>query len=281
MISLTLSLPPFTTFSLTPFTTLTLAPSSLTFSSTPSDVELNTVCPKFLDPEAKRLMDFFCYVIGPEITDANTEIQLAVSNWSSRGNNCTFANFFYRIGQAFLAIFGKSDWQKARKSLDAFIFDKLKDNKNVPPGLYSLISKCSDQFMKILLKFNDSDKKTELDLVKFGIKAANDLYKFAVAVSGDVADLAIVKFKQMGFTPEKIIMVPMFVAKAPTAVDKIIDRSVSITQAQTYIDFFAAADKTPKNLLNDVSPALAKVGLDANLVWNTLAPILVQKGIKV
>lgn len=241
-----------------------------------------------LNPILQPILEEICTTYPlPGIKESASKVQLAISNWSSRGNDCACANFFYRVGQVFMTIFGQSDWQKARKSLDAIVFDLVKDAKDVPSGFYSLVSKCSDHAMKMLLKMNDADLETSSGKMKLGMELAKDTYQFAVDVSGDVADLAIIGLKQeMGVTPEMIkAMLPMAIAQAPAVIGPMLDKGIGsaggIAAVQKALKFLAAASLTPKQFVKDLTPALAKVGLDVNLVWSALVPVLSQKGITV
>lgn len=94
-----------------------------------------------------------------EMKTAISAAKVAISNWTSRNGNC-FSNLFYRIGQIFMAILGKSDWQFATAKIQEAIIKFATKEANVPnaifnPKILGLMDKISSKVLEVMVKIND------------------------------------------------------------------------------------------------------------------------------
>lgn len=223
------------------------------------------------------------YLTGPKSYNANYAIKRAVANWSTRQNDCCFANLFYRIGQAILTIFGKSDWQVAKNYMRDAILENV--NKGIATWGFplnitddqlagdqrKLIDKIHVKFLEILVKFNDKDflENQPID-PQFSMEVGLDLIKF----SGDLCQEFM---PTMQTTVQGLQMAKMMVRSQRIGLKSLVDYGIKTITANGF-DLKAWLVQnpgpynvngiTPRQVINQVSPILGAIGIDAQRIAN-------------
>lgn len=72
----------------------------------------------------QKLDDYYLPLDGHLDSETKMSVRIAVEDWSTT-RSC-ISDFFFRIGQAILSVFGCSSWQKAAKALTSFKIEKFK-----------------------------------------------------------------------------------------------------------------------------------------------------------
>ncbi len=120
---------------------------------------------------------------------AKAAIQKCVAKWSTR-NSSLIRDIFYKLGQAFMSIFGCSDWQRAKFASFKAISTNFSIKKEmVPVPLAKILSKIADKALEILIIINNRNlpqsQNPILDAI-FQAQMTKDLPEFGREIMKDI-----------------------------------------------------------------------------------------------
>lgn len=187
----------------------------------------------------------------------------AISNWSALNNDCCFANFFYRIGQAILSIFGQSDWQIARnaiskytiKALDAVLGEIPLIKISTPADFQKTIYKTVDKCLEILLKINNRnflENQNPIEDLQFCAEIINDMVPTGI------------DFVKSGITCASKAM-------PPSLIGALAREKLSQGFIQQFIDSFVS-DFRLKEVRKETTLLTTAIGTHLDPIVNALAP---------
>lgn len=246
----------------------------------------------------------------PNALKTRFDLEKAVANWTKKPNDCGCAHFFYRVGQAILAIFGKSDWQIARKSLTAYFIKRMTrdlnaitktipligsslqlNESNLPKGLEGLISKVSNVMLNVLLKSNhhpkmltddfpspEFDKKyTTLEFLTVATELSNLITIPAVEIAQDA--IAIVGHH---LKANNTSLKDLFNRHSPLLAAKNIPIPENFEDAfNIVLDELESTDVDIKTLIPRAIDFVSLVGLDKTKLIAEFAPSLKKIGVDI
>lgn len=150
-----------------------------------------------------KLDTFFSYMPEENFVEnmkAKIAVEAALNKWTIK-TGC--AGFFYKIQQAFLAIFGCSDWQKAVKNLQVAIFKNISTASlkytginlgisAMPDSLKNIVSKIISKVLETGLIINKRDPASDKELtndVAFQTSVTKVWTQFFQGLKGDLQAL--------------------------------------------------------------------------------------------
>lgn len=225
-----------------------------------------------------------------------SSVKKAIANWSKLNSDCYLANFFYRIGQAFLYVFGQADWQVARNSLANRAIKPLEKlakqfKITIPSELEKVIYKTSDKVLEILLKFNDRnflENENPIDpTVLLTDPIFREIAKDVLAIGTEVVQVAAtsavkvmketeIKIPVIGkLTPAKVgLLFQQAMSSGQIDVKEIVDEAmmtldgldIDLKGMITDPQIKGAIGDQINNTVDAIAPALSTLGIDAKLV---------------